>query len=248
MKFKIVEGRVWNPKTESISDDKAKELLRTDYSEALQAQPIYRGIWASKYENPIIITPDPRHPRLSWNTSNYYTLLINNSNVWKGFPKRQLIGTTNTHRMISGYAETPNQAFRLFPKNGSKVGIVPAQDIWDTGVKQKNDALEELFSSAGINNDIVSYKRFVEACKIVDDKKHEFDKDHLYHAIMIDVRSYIEGKTPLLEYALEHWYNPKEMGFTWKYIKNFKAGENQEVWTDSPSLLIHYWEMEKYAI
>jgi len=62
--------------------------------------------------------------RMSRNTANYYTHIINKDPSWKGYPRRQIIGT-------AGYKfQASSNIYVYFPYDGSKIGICKDMDIW----------------------------------------------------------------------------------------------------------------------
>ena len=246
MQFKIIESTYTPEKI--ITQKYVQQLLRTNYSEAMQAQPIYRGMGTSNlnlnWKKPRLIKPGPGRPRKSANTYNYYTLIINNSPDWKYFPKREIICTTE-----SAFAEGYGNVYRVYPKNGAKIGICPEDDIWGSKFGFYNELVNIIFEHfhlgkmAGVNIE-ENYQEFFKACAKVDANRNEltdvkkwdipdFNKDHINKTF----RRYITGKGTFFNYLLKKLYNPSQ--FEWMPIKNFKTDMNvHEVWTDSPCLMI----------
>src|SRR5574343_189835 len=82
---------------------------------------------------------------------NYYTMLINHLDVWKDYPKRELICSLKPR--FGG-------EYRIIPFDGSKWVIVPKHDIQDTlyftinGKKYDNiDYLNVILKDAPENSD-----------------------------------------------------------------------------------------------
>jgi len=48
---------------------------------------------------------------------------------------------------------------------------------------------------------------------------------------------------PFLEFITTYFFSPDE--FEVKYIKNFSAPINVEVWTDAPTLMMPVWNQEE---
>ena len=60
------------------------------------------------------------------NGENTYTFIINHTEPWKNYPKRELICSLNTIRAFS------NSFYRVIPYDNTKWGVVPSNDIQDT--------------------------------------------------------------------------------------------------------------------
>lgn len=73
---------------------------------------------------------DPKSSkRVSQNTENYYTLIIDNSSKWRKYPKRsESLILSNNRMKAGGYGDL----YRVFPYDGSNFGICPQDDIWDS--------------------------------------------------------------------------------------------------------------------
>jgi hypothetical protein len=86
---------------------------------------IYRGTEGAQFDYSI---NDPsKSIRISRNTSNYYTLLLDTFSVWKNYPKRSKSLICSTHLVMS---MSFGKVSIVIPVNGSKIGIVPTYDIW----------------------------------------------------------------------------------------------------------------------
>lgn len=113
--------------------DDFDSVLRTHCSEAMETMktsPLWRGFQRKKDS---IFTFDPSTgTRASENTSNYYTLLMDNSPYMQGWPKRSksLICTTDPNT-----AGNYGKVYAIFPYNGTKLAVCPRGDLWDTIVK-----------------------------------------------------------------------------------------------------------------
>lgn len=246
MKFKLLEK--YYPPTEQLTQEQVERLLATDYSEANSAQNIYRGIYNSVYDGPILVTPNPRKLRRSANeTWNFYNAIINNSPAWKNFPKRQTICSTSLSRVMAGYAADFSNAFRVYPKNGAKIGVCPEEDIWDTGLQGANQAIAEVFGAFEITlkGSGDTYNSLSKACKEVDEKKdyminqepdiiNNLDREFRYTRLTME--EYFSQNIPFLEFIQKYWITPDL--FDVVPIKHFTAGYNVEVWTDAPTLMI----------
>jgi hypothetical protein len=122
----LASGEGW--KGGLITIDDLKEYINNDFSEAykqfLNDNIIYRGD-KNNFDIQYIIPGN----RQSQNTLNYYTELFSNIlESWKDFPKRNhSIICTNDYNKSTDYG---GYSYIVFPKNGTKLGICPADDIW----------------------------------------------------------------------------------------------------------------------
>lgn len=73
-----------------------------------------------------LMKPQGSHRKSAYAELNYYTEVINNGmNGFQGFPKREIIMTTNDM-----YAISYGRLHVALPVNGAKIGVCPASDIW----------------------------------------------------------------------------------------------------------------------
>ena len=139
----------------TISKIKAEELLNTKHSKAFNSKtPIYRGVHG--YGDYVYIDPSKaKSPRVSANTYNYYTLIMDNSNVWKKYPKRShsLICSTD-ERYASDFGD--GETYSIFPQNNASIGVCPGSDIWGAGFyKDHNFGTIVDHINAIINKDVI---------------------------------------------------------------------------------------------
>ena len=115
---------------EDITKEQADQLLETKHSKAVTpAAEIFRGV--DGYGDYIYVDPSKsKQLRVSANTDNYYTLVIDNSPEWKDYPKRSKSLICSTDR---GYADSFGEVYRVYPINGAKIGVCPGDDIWNAG-------------------------------------------------------------------------------------------------------------------
>jgi len=136
MKIKeLLEAEVKPYTKEEIAKEKAISILeKSIFFENNKSRPLWRGTRSNLAE---VILIDPSDGiRKSENTDNYYTLLMDNSPYYQGWPKRSksLICTTNP--FTATYYE--GRIYALIPLNGSKIGVCPEEDIWKTSVEILN--------------------------------------------------------------------------------------------------------------
>lgn len=111
---------------------KAAELLETHCSAALRhyvnkGLVLYRGFESP--ESVLIGDSTQGQARVSANTKNYYTLILDNDPSWQEFPKRSRSFICSTSE---GTAEVYGRAYCVFPFDGTELGVCPNSDIWNS--------------------------------------------------------------------------------------------------------------------
>lgn len=228
----INEGRSVNiPIKEAIG------FLRENCKDFLKNGSIlYRGIYDA--DQPALIVSPSNFERKSRNTANYYTLLMDNLPAWKDYPKRSKSIVCTTHE---GYAGNMGEPYRVFPFNGSKIGVCPSNDLWGSftldvySLEYVNDSIDFIIRELDFKHDINSYKDLL---KLFD----EFDayKSNI-GALSLDKTlfgSYINNDTKFIDFISE-MLNPKKQSFQLRTTRSFKNLPYREVWTDGTSILVH---------
>lgn len=106
----------------NILQTKCPEALRT-----MKTEPLWRG---SNSNTTDILTLDPSvGARVSQNTTNYYTLLMDNSPYMRGWPKRRHSFVCSTSAKDAGNYGT---TYAIFPCGNAKIAICPGMDLWET--------------------------------------------------------------------------------------------------------------------
>ena len=234
----INEGR-------SVKVDEADAIagIRKDCKKILNAFKkgggIYRGIY-DEFE-PFMKVKPSSFTRESANTSNVYTLVLDNHPKWKRYPKRsQSIICTSHQGNATGYGE----AYFVFPKDGSTYGICPSSDFWvsfeKVGIEWMdgdfNNRLSWLYNTLyGVRKGLnpKSYNELVKQLKDIDKLIKERD---------VDIKEYIEwGKyrgdlLKMIQTALD----PDKNDFVvTKDPMKIPPNNGDEVWTDGDSYLVH---------
>jgi hypothetical protein len=218
-----------------------------------------------KILNYYLVNPKSSEPRVSYNTFNYYTLIIDNSKKWSKYPKRSqsiICSSFDTHKLHRG------DEYIVLPKNGAKIGECPSDDFWFSFV---NIGTNMRIFSIDLNN-LLNYPRFTDEelqnknwylnnQKKYDKNYNEFKKacekfdDWVKNTTELTIKEIKDiinvvwldkwnGKTPILKY-IDNLLDPKKHGFTLSSIENIK-NENVEVWTDSESLLINTSKINEF--
>lgn len=108
----------------NLDFDEMKKLIRENCEEfSWYDTPIFRTVELPKG----IYVIDPKlRKRKSRSNANFYTLLMDNSEKWKEYPKR-------SESLICSYGQAVwggGHVFRVIPFDGSKWGVCATDDIW----------------------------------------------------------------------------------------------------------------------
>ena len=171
----IREAEVKPYSVEFPDTDAAMAVLNSHCKEALQmiTCPLWRGM--RNHSEPWLIIDSSTGERKSQNTSNHYTIAIDTSPYFAGWPKRSksLVCTTNEIR-AGRYSERGREGvagalYAVFPTDGLKIAICYDQDIWDTPVCVPefgidSDCIEDLneyFNDQGISDNIAAMQPYL---------------------------------------------------------------------------------------
>jgi len=125
LKQYITESR-----SKSMRMDDAINAIKTHCKQSVkkykQGIRIYRGI--DVYEQFLFVDP-LKYERVSANTSNYYTVINDNSPYWKKYPKRSRSIICGSDWDISTVYGT---VYHVFPYDNAKIGICSQSDYWDS--------------------------------------------------------------------------------------------------------------------
>jgi hypothetical protein len=233
MKFKsylLTEGR-----SKTLQEKEFIKLLKSDYTDAVKMLDkkngiIYRGLNGS---DTFMIT-DPRKGKLrrSANTSNEYTLLVDNLPEWKDYPKRgrSLICTTNKY-----YAGGYGSLRIVLPKNGANLGLCYREDFWDC-FTEIYDWLD-ITNMDNFNNSLRSVigQDFDKNWPTLRKAINQWDIEDIPF-IPSEWKEIIETEGTLMK-ALRFLLDPKNNAFGRTKLGGDMAYA-EEVWTDSPCISI----------
>jgi len=228
--YLLTEGR-----TKSISRDVALDLVRKNCKQMIKTKfktEFYRGIDGAIDFG--VIDPS-KFTRKSRNTTNYYTLMIDNLPSWKAYPKRSKSIICSTDREMASRYSSGQNALRVIPYDGTTIGVCSGVDIWwsfDTTsgplflLNNKIDGILKQLEGFNASNEL-KWKNLVSLMS---------DADKLKDTIRTNIGEWEKSNKPLLS-VLESMINPKKNGF-----KIAKIGDSlprdREVWTDSICVLI----------
>ena len=217
------------------------EKILDDCSEAFLAFSknivVYKGI--KNLDKPVYTTDPRKGYRMSANTSNYYTLLMDNLPVWKDYPKRSrsLICSTNWFK-----AKRYGNLYIVLPLNGAKFGVCPSHDIWDTDIEPNFsfNAVNAYYGEQELSES--SYPEFLRGLVHTSynfyDSISDLEESHIKHHFAMSVNNAATEQE--MEKVLSTYYNPQRLGFKLLPINEIPSRKtSREVWTDSPSYLIN---------
>lgn len=97
--------------------------------------PIYRGIFHAPHGKAEGLYNSRSMERKAANTHNYYNLWIDNHDDWKDYPKRKksFVASFSSRKAAEYTTENDEGSFYyVIPKDGTPIGICPADDMWDS--------------------------------------------------------------------------------------------------------------------
>jgi len=229
---------------------------------------------AEKYIYYLIDPKKSKEKRRSRNTSNYYTLIMDNSPSWKEYPKRSesVICSIN-----ASCGKNSPHIFRVFPKNGSKIGVCNDSDLWKSfrnlsyalSMNEINDVLNGL-ANIGMNTKKPSgrrklLKKYDKDLSILKKAFKEFDKWYLskkykFEELVKEFNILWDGdwliktfERILIGYngdLYKHMVDKLDPGnnnFNLISTSNLKiGGGNKEAWTDGECLMVRCDELENF--
>ena len=236
----INEGR-----SKSISLEQAMETIRENCKDFLKKGSIlYRGVDDSN-DAALIISP-ANFERKSRNTTNHYTLLMDNLPAWKSYPKRSksIICATDIE-----YASNMGYAYRVYMFDGSKIGVCPTNDLWgsftlDTeSLEFFNDSIGimiDKFDTGAKESDIVTYNDLLQLFNKFDDYKSDFEIDrHMFPSYFSFTlfEPYFNTDVKFIDFVKEI-LDPERHKFKLQNTRTFRNIKEREVWTDGTSILL----------
>jgi len=231
----------------------AISAIKKQCSSALSAmrkgKEVYRGVGdASVGKSDFIFIKPTGSDRVSANTHNLYTLVIDGSSKWAKYPKRsKSIICTTDYNNANNYGRT----FIVLPKNGYTLGICPTEDMWasfysslDGRLDNFNEEVAELIDEMGMEYSIYKQLKTPSDLKsLMKEMDKAFDESGVSEERFDWLRGYNGSFLKLFEMLLD----PEQNGFkTSKDINSLPDGE-REVWTDSDSYLVSYEWFNEYV-
>lgn len=222
---------------------KVLEFIQTNCKSALKAQPIWKGM--SIKDKYIHLDSRTQPLRRSANTLNIVHLFIHSMPGWNVYPRRQVICTTS--RMYAGGYGNP---YRVFPVDGTIIGVCPAMDFW---------ILPHLFSKTELNVQELDSQIVMIGYQLLGREINKNDSNKLLNDLREMAKVCIAKKKSIpflpgkitdensIIVQLTDALDPVKNQLRTTPIESFTAGK-QEVWFDGEAVLIAEKETWKLGI
>jgi hypothetical protein len=200
---KLTKGQFWNLYKENCKDFDVNTKIFKSFQ-----YPLYK-------ENFLII--NNIKDRKSSMKGNYYTLMINNMEAWKDYPKRSQICSLNDS--WSGNL-TGEKAHVVIPFDNSKWGVCDKGDIWwvDFSMSRISN-IRELFKYTSIRDD--NWNNFLKDLNNISDE--DFKKIRKNFSIYFDKD--INKKEDVKKFFFDN-FKPDLLGFKLCDYKNLDRSSN----------------------
>lgn len=249
--YQYINENYGRSRVESISESDAKDSVRYNCQKSAKSTPIYRHSDSFKHNLGFGDSASAELPRVSRNTLNYYTLIIDNSKPWKSFPLR-------SYSFICTTSSVDSEAYhRVIPFDGIKIGICPEPDIWvsfplfrDVSILNEiiNNAADSLnLNSKKMEND---YNYLLNALdKIGEDYKDKNNSPSWIKHAPSDVGNFFrsfakKSNKSLSNYLVDFALDPNNNDFKLKKAGN-KIPKGKEVWFAGKAIFIKNDVMNK---
>lgn len=227
----------------------------------LKGQKIYRGSnshWDVSVGDPY----GAKEPRRSANTSNHYTLWMDNSKQWKGFPKRSrsFVCTTLLDTAI-GYG---HQTYFVIPFDDAPIGVCSKTDLWwsfprikevysaGQGPQDLNSILKTIFDNQNAPKADTNWNTLKKAISKIDDIIEGYGWDTIFEDVYYNITTSFKDnakKHKNLTSLLTYMFDPKGNKFyATKGNKRFKSNDGQEVWIGGKAVFISFNRQNELTI
>lgn len=136
----LIEAAIKEPQYVNVSVEKAVELLNAKCKNALwmlqEDKPLYRGDQSVLFPaSGFKVVDSNMSERRSQNTSNFYTIILDNHPDRKNFPKRSKSFVATTDKSYAYGYTSSKEPFIIIPEDSAKIGFVNRLDMWNTVIK-----------------------------------------------------------------------------------------------------------------
>lgn len=252
------------PKYDHTADDEAIKIIETKCKDAipmiLADKMIYRGDKRSPAKESsndatkagAWVVDTSATERKSQNTTNHYTVILDNHPAYKSFPKRSRSFICSTDwGTARGFSPSHDSVLVVIPFDGTKIGICNDMDLWDTtiklfgqvmGIRSLNRALEKMGVKDNFNDIVRFSNELAEGDpKAVEKFEKVFGKD-----------ASIKGTNTFLD-EIFNALMPDKIDMTHATTATLGVGKyrDREVWVGGKVLLIamsRWHEFRKYFL
>lgn len=170
------------PQFEPQTTKQAIAMLNKHCKDALwmlhEDRPLHRGEknLSAKVDKAGFISVDTSATvRKSQNTTNYYTVIIDNNPLMKDFPKRSRSFIASTSSGTAGGFAWSGKVYKMVPFDGVKIGVCSQFDMWETkinlfDVRRTIENMNPYIEMLGVPADIDKIKAFGDRLKAGDEK------------------------------------------------------------------------------
>jgi hypothetical protein len=245
------------PQFDSVEVADAIDALNAHCKDALWMlkgnRPLWRGqISTSEINKTGFALVDPsKTERRSENTSNYYTLILDNIPSRKEFPKRSRSFIASTSYIIGRSYSLQRSPIVLIPYDGVKIGVVHAEDIWLTeinlfGVRDEIETFNDRWARFGPMLSSAKWDKWIKFNEMLEDKDAREEALAKIERVF-NPKGKVPGPTGLIKRGKEDFlgavdkaYSPEETGHTVETTATLKKNfpENSEVWVGGPCMAI----------
>jgi hypothetical protein len=238
------------------------QLIESYKQTTLVSLTLYKGINREGLDDFCFLDPNIfiRHSKTLNVNGNAYNLLLNNLNSWKYFPIREnSIITSSNITTAQAFAQDKGKTYVVLPKYNIPIAIAPSSDIWFAfrlGLGQLslrgnfdlvsfNRFLNEIIKAAQIPQNYDStWELFVFYLeKLANEEIKPLSRIEFEAQLLLD--ALIRNKSDIIEY-IDKAFSPSFNNIWLKHYNSelmAKAYPNNEIWIQSPCLLI---ENKKY--
>lgn len=228
-----------------MSDDDIKNSVLENCTEFIKSPKyITRGIL--DYGDILYFYSHPVK-RYSIDNPNYYTTIMDNSPRWKEYPKRG-----KSFMCLNSYSTFGDVVYLVMPKDGSKWGVAPSDDIYgsfkEVNINRFFNIISHLYTHYFNEKlDDLDYNKIKDGLlKLQQEVKK--NPDHIIdHNLEMDFEEYIEKyflNNDNIFNKIEKMMDPFYNNFLLKDYADIPQSSTREIWTESPCYFIKYDEKD----
>ena len=223
----------------------AIENCRDAESWILNNKPLWRSMSGGVSKTGCAVVDTSATERKSENTTNYYTMILDNNPYCEEFPKRSrsFICSTSRYRAEAFSGEL----FALLPFDKVKMGVVHDTDMWDVNIElfgkvRAIDTFNSYFRHMDLEPTLESFEHFDKMLKQEEpnDEKAAFETEfHLFGE---------KAKLHEREFLHSVWeaYSPKNTGFSIATTKSAELPKDSEIWVGGKCMIFSAERWEEF--
>lgn len=237
-----------------IDAEELVERLQRDCAVALKSAPIYRVIDGNKSMRAGFVDPKNSIRKSRW-TTNYYTLLIDESPEWKQYPRRSRSIICAAGDWGASTRDGPR--FVVFPVGNPEFGVCREVDLWFSfPYLEQEIGMHDLGYFGEMLENIAHYMGYelTDTKESLDGMLDDFEekyrdetsaktleqtlKDNAYRreAMLVEVAT--DTYKGSMRNALYDLMSPSNNGFRLTTLSGLPANSDKEVWTEGSAYLI----------